>query len=1202
MRKILFTSFVFLSNFFISQNRENPINIQSPIATSLGKFGDLDMDLNTGRSNVSVPLYNLDEKGIPLNIYMSYDTGGVRVNDMPGWVGQNWTFNAGGIITRTVKGKSADEMFFSQAESGNVYDWKGYFYYKDLLNGNNWNSPSYLANLAGNALHYPDYEPDIFTFNFMGYSGKFFLGSDGEWKVSSASNLKVVIDIEDKVRAMNFPANGNYNNVLFPKVLGKISIMDDKGNKFVFGDLTNQNSIEFSFQNFFNQVSKPIISSAWHLTKVYDKYNQLIYDLDYERGDYIASFYNRNSIDKISVTTNSWIGGGCASGDYDGNTVYSNGNLIIPSYLKKITTYSSKQIVFSSTVSNSLKYGANDNPIINTYERFRQEIQNSQQANLWSQYDDNYFYYIRRDYNMNVLPSVTGGNLHIYPYLETLKWRKLLGFSVFSANQNYLSTVSLAYNDNPSSRLRLDKITINNIDSENKQSYLFEYNDFDQLPILTSNNIDHFGYYKSTSFTLNMDNPWVHEPSRATDPTKVAYGTLSKIIYPTKGYTKFSYEPHTYSQYVGNNLALQQETGLIGGVRVKSIFSYDGTGVPDLRKFKYANSLQSSQSSGILLQKNNYYMPDYKMPTTASGVTIYKSNFSISPIVYLSNLMGSTIEYSTVIEENGKGKIVYNYSTYADSPDSTNDIFIAEDRNKFDPHTEYFYKRGKIKKKEFYDKQGNKVRQEDFTYQDINNQNVRGFSYTSVAPCAGYSNAPMINGSSYNIFFSDYELVNKKNTNYFQNGGAVEQNESYSYLKHNNFGDNFLIKNISTTPDKLVSDDYIYPFQVGDQISTALLNKRMYPILQKETFLNSIKIEKERSTYGMAAVDNSSSLILAQESKNNFNLVDNTEFNKITYQLYDDFGNVLQYTMHDGNPAALVWGYNKTKLIAKVEGATYNQVKPYISNIINNSNNFMTTPSFSHTTFLNSLNDFRKEINLKDFHISTYTYNNGGAHLKTVTKPDGQVEQYIYDNRNRLAKILNRENEIIKDFNYNFSDQSVQSIHFNSEKKASLRRNNCGGYAIGGLYDYYVQEGAYNSQISQDDADLKAQNDLNMNAQNAANQNGTCVPFSCPISFNTSIGISGGGGISVSAGNLNFYNLTFGFTSGSNSTNLPWTTTGVKVATITGTCLPQTDYNGYNGQVYYTIKTNGDVILRSHSIVYPNNSSYNYQLIFPINY
>ncbi|WP_312769840.1 hypothetical protein [Epilithonimonas sp.] len=61
MRKLCLLTLILTSYFMIGQNREMPINIQSPNAASLGKYGDLSMDLSTGRANVNVPLYQLDE-------------------------------------------------------------------------------------------------------------------------------------------------------------------------------------------------------------------------------------------------------------------------------------------------------------------------------------------------------------------------------------------------------------------------------------------------------------------------------------------------------------------------------------------------------------------------------------------------------------------------------------------------------------------------------------------------------------------------------------------------------------------------------------------------------------------------------------------------------------------------------------------------------------------------------------------------------------------------------------------------------------------------------------------------------------------------------------------------------------------------------------------------------------------------------------
>lgn len=1191
MKKTYLLIFISTCYFIIAQNREMPINIQSPNASSLGKYGDLSMNLSTGRANVSVPVYQLEEGGIPMDISMSYDTGGVRVNDVPGWVGQNWALQAGGVVTRSVRGKAADEMNWKTSESGFWYDWKGYFYYKDILNTGNWNSEQYLSNLANDALHFPDYEPDVFTFNFLGFSGKFFLGSDGEWKVSSASNLKVVIDINDKVQPNNYDyiAHNNHNNRYFPKVLGKITIIDEQGNKYIFGDLVNQNSIEFTFQDFFNQINTPLISSAWYLTKVYDRYDKLIYDLDYDRGDYIASFYDRNGFQALKLTTGYYAGGSCVYGSNDVTNVYANGNLIIPSYLKKITTSSYKQIFFNSSTNSSLKYGSNDSPIIDTFIKFRQDIQATQSN--WSQIDDKYFYYIRRDQNLNVLTTVTGGNEHIYPYLEALKWRKLTSLSIVSSDQNTLLTAAFSYNDNPNSRLRLDRISINNIDSKTPQVYSFEYNNFDSLPLFTSKNIDHFGYYKSTPFVLNYENPSVHEPSRATDPNTVTFGTLSKITYPTKGYTKLFYEPHSYSKYVGNDLYLKQENGIIGGVRIRSIFDYDGITVPQIRKFSYVTDQQSNQSSGILLQKNNYFLPDYKVPTTASGVTMYKSYFSISPIVYLSNLMGNTIEYSTVIEDNGKGTIFNHYSTYSDYSDFKNDTYIANDKNKFDPHTEYMYKRGKITQKQYFDKIGSKVRQEDFSYEDSYNQSVRGFSYTSIAPCAGVSNAPIVNGSSYNIYFSDFEKRSQKITNYFSGGNSIEEFETYNYAKSGNFGDNFLTSKITTNPDKSTEETFTYPFQVNNPVNNKLVESHNFPIIQKDKYANSKNISKRQIPYEFMPVADQSSTILAPSYQNNIDINTQLYYNNIKYDLYDSVGNLVQYTPQNNVPTTLIWGYNKTRIIAKIEGATYSQVKPLINDIVTSSNQSMINSTYGNNLD-SKLNIFRTNASLKDYQITVYTYFKGGVGLKSVTNASGQTEKYIYDSRNRLQKILDNNNNIVNEWDYNYSPTTVQNIFFNGEKNIPFTRNNCGINQIGSTYMYNVPDGKYSSIVSQADADQKAQNDIDTNGQNTANKNGSCRPVvSCYVSTSP---FSGGGGVIETDIN---YKATVSFNTGSNSINLPWMT-GVKIGTIQGICKPLTDYNSYNGQMYYTITTNGDIIVKSHSGNYPNNKSYNNLLFY----
>ncbi|WP_066441361.1 hypothetical protein [Chryseobacterium sp. CCH4-E10] len=364
------------------QTLQLPKNIQSPNAASLGKYGDIPMDLSSGRANVNIPLFSINENGIPLDINFSYDTGGVRVGDIPGWTGQNWTLSAGGVITRIVKGSSFDEKFANDVPNG-AGNWgpaSGYYYYASTFNNGQWNTPATMKTIVQNAgitssgFSSADLEPDIFIFNFMGHTGKFFLGQDGIWKVSSKDNIKVVIDMNDKVIPMNFPPPPqDYNQRSFLKVLSKITLFDDNGNKFVFWG--TQNNIEYTIPNFFNQLANPVIANAWYLSDVYDRNGTKIYSFQYERGDYIGAFYNTNSFDYYSKQFDGTLftpGIGC-SGSIQGtvsNSIRAGGQLIIPAYLKSITTKSLTQINFTSSINNALKYKylAGDTSIDNTYQ------------------------------------------------------------------------------------------------------------------------------------------------------------------------------------------------------------------------------------------------------------------------------------------------------------------------------------------------------------------------------------------------------------------------------------------------------------------------------------------------------------------------------------------------------------------------------------------------------------------------------------------------------------------------------------------------------------------------------------------------------------------------------------------------------------------------------------------------------------------
>src|SRR6266576_6703058 len=80
------------------------VTVPSPTAASLGRFGDVPVSLYTGVPDISIPLFTAKGRTLELPITLRYHAGGIRVEEIGSWVGIGWTLEAGGAVTRTVRG------------------------------------------------------------------------------------------------------------------------------------------------------------------------------------------------------------------------------------------------------------------------------------------------------------------------------------------------------------------------------------------------------------------------------------------------------------------------------------------------------------------------------------------------------------------------------------------------------------------------------------------------------------------------------------------------------------------------------------------------------------------------------------------------------------------------------------------------------------------------------------------------------------------------------------------------------------------------------------------------------------------------------------------------------------------------------------------------------------------------------------------
>ena len=195
-----------------------------------------------------------------------------------------------------------------------------------------------------------DCESDVFYFNFMGKSGRFFYGDDGQWKVYSDDNIHVEFDVNNQNNYI-LPYfkyfNYSYKNKQMKTIKG-FTLIDDNGTRYIFGDNSSSNTetngdyetrasaIEYSVP-FFSALNdntlydkgESMTASAWYLTEIKDRFGNSLYKFTYERGKFMV---------KISyVNEDTWE-------TYDGKTCPRNWSnfhyamcLNSPVYLSKIT-------------------------------------------------------------------------------------------------------------------------------------------------------------------------------------------------------------------------------------------------------------------------------------------------------------------------------------------------------------------------------------------------------------------------------------------------------------------------------------------------------------------------------------------------------------------------------------------------------------------------------------------------------------------------------------------------------------------------------------------------------------------------------------------------------------------------------------------------------------------------------------------------
>ena len=365
---IITTILAFCLNLEIKAEKDldyiNGSSVLTPNAHDFSRFGNIPMNYYTGHADVSIPIYNTTQKGVPLDISFKYDTGGLKLNQLPTWTGHGWSLNVGGIITR-IKHMIPDE--YTQKLDG-AYKLQGYFYNTDFIsetiNKYGYSDKGYNEFLAREldltTCIVNDLYPDEFAFNFMGYSGRFFLDQSNNWCVQSDQNIRVELDVHNPDNYISpfideYPYYGLKGT---PKSLKGFTLIDENGTRYVFGGTTD--AIDYTFYCVECPcVIEPWVAESWYLTKVLDRHGNTLYDLTYERGKFALQITNNTWQNKLYVYKSeqgvSFQGPAITESNYTYPALADSWMLTAPVYLSNIHTYDNHDIKFDLSKTISLK-------------------------------------------------------------------------------------------------------------------------------------------------------------------------------------------------------------------------------------------------------------------------------------------------------------------------------------------------------------------------------------------------------------------------------------------------------------------------------------------------------------------------------------------------------------------------------------------------------------------------------------------------------------------------------------------------------------------------------------------------------------------------------------------------------------------------------------------------------------------------------
>ena len=558
------------------------LNIASPNVAALGKYVDFPINKHTGVPAISIPVYTVLEGSLQLPISMSYHAGGIKLNELSSWVGIGWSLNAGGLITRTVRG-TPDEC--GVAEFGkNLKGSLGHNGYNSYAFDEHDKSPLPTKDIfAANDFNtgVKDGEPDLFFFNFNGHTGKFYFNDDGQPILLPEADYKI-----------EYFYNHNEGGSI-----KKFIITTQDGIKYHFGrtdDTNDTDPVEITHNYYYDGAGNlsqgtNLTINSWYLNRVVSADDKFSISLKYTNED-----YSYRSLNSVTKTNESYQANSAANWKYYGHWI--NG--------VRLTSISSTSITVNFEAGKAREdlsewqvAGNFSADMVNTQAKVLAAIQVTNNLNFCKKFKFSYDYFIS-------------------PITE-LPW----GITNYTTDQK---------------RLKLDQIKEESCDgSLIIPAHKFEYFN-ETIPRILSFAQDHWGFINGKTSNLDLIPSFIKLQAggsiveypgadRDSEWPAMRAGTLKKIIYPTGGFTEFEFEPNsTWISYPAFNKVS----------RFNFSMGYDGNTNSVIKSFDFSkNPYKITLKNTKLGGSASVYMncPSWSMAALANQSTIESKYFTSGP-------------------------------------------------------------------------------------------------------------------------------------------------------------------------------------------------------------------------------------------------------------------------------------------------------------------------------------------------------------------------------------------------------------------------------------------------------------------------------------------------------------------------------------------------------------------------------------------